>query len=510
MNEEEAAEKEQFTDSIPVPEDEIDEAKKRPHKVVRYVGDENAQKPAEKTSEPKKGKKKGFMSDFISGVAAGAKVFSDNVKLGAETVSQGMAGEKKGSFEQLAEEAAEPDEISVSEPVETVPEPAETVAEPVKEPAAASEEEAPGEDDTEKESKPSFIDGIKEKLAGFSNKQIIIGAVGIVAVIVAVILICASSCSKPKPADPIVIDEMPINEDGNIVDDEGKEIPLEILERTDKVADAVSINKDVVGWLYIPGLADVDAGVCHDAKTYSYNKRDITGKNVNSTYWVNGAYYAHLRNTFGPSTDDLSRNTVIFGHSDLGSTNLAYADDDPNGPLFSQLFNFKNPDFAAVTPYIYFSTEGGDYVWEVFSVFYNDSSIDGGKALWYIEPEPGNNYATLLSTVQQRSLYNYDVEVTPDDKILTLSTCTVGYGLGSRSRYRFVIVAKLVEDTEGLVERMASFKINPEAPVPPSFQEQFDKYAQDWDITKIELEPKEPQSYTDEATGITITESTAA
>lgn len=508
MNEEEIAEKEQFTDSIPVPEDEIDETKKRPHKVVRYVGDESAQKPAEAEKEPKKGKKKGFMSDFISGVAAGAKVFSDNVKAGAETVSQGISSEKKDGFEQLAEEVAdrtEPEEPAVSKPEETVAEP---VSEPVH--AEEAESEVPVEDETEKEAKPSFIDGIKEKLAGFSNRQIIIGAVGIVAVIVAVILICASSCSKPKPADPVVIDDMPINENGNIVDDEGKEIPLEILERTEKVADAVSINKDVVGWLYIPGLSEVDAGVCHDAKTYSYNKRDITGKNVNSTYWINGAYYAHLRNTFGPSTDDLSRNTVIFGHSDLGSTNLAYADDDPSGPLFSQLFNFKNPDFAAVTPYIYFSTEGGDYVWEVFSVFYNDSSIDGGKALWYIEPEPGNNYPTLLSTVQERSLYNYDVEVTTDDKILTLSTCTVGYGLGSRSRYRFVIVAKLVEDTEGLVERMASFKINPEAPVPPSFQEQFDKYVQDWDITKIELETKEPQSYTDEATGITITESTAA
>lgn len=306
---------------------------------------------------------------------------------------------------------------------------------------------------------------------------------GLAAVLAAVLLIGATGCNKEaeeKPSLPSQSDVIIGSEPSEPQQPEENEKHIEAQKRTDKVAEAKAVNDDVVGWIYIPGLEDVDAGVCQDTKKYSYNKRDITGKTVNATYWIDGAYYTHLRNTFGEGAGSLSTNTVIFGHSDLGLTNLGYKNDDPTGPLFSQLFNFKDPAFAEKTPYVYFSTDSDDYIFQIFSVFYNDAKIDNGKSLWYIEPSPGKAFQTLLDIERERSLYDYDVDVTPDDKILTLSTCTVAYGLSSRENYRFVIVAKLIKDPTTVTATTASFTINAEAPIPKSFKEEFQKYQESW------------------------------
>lgn len=314
-------------------------------------------------------------------------------------------------------------------------------------------------------------------------------SISVISLIMAMLMVCLCGCNNNSSEEnsssgnnSIVITP----DDGSSASEADPDAPkLELPDRTEKVTVAAKGNDDVVGWLYIPGLSDVDAGVCHDASSYSYDRRDINGNKLGGVgsgkeYWVYGAYYAHLRNTFGDDAEDMSTNTVIFGHSDLGITNKNYKDDDPEGPLFSQLFNFKNPSFAEKTPYIYFSTPSKTLVYEVFSVFYNDAKIDGGSSLWYIEPEPGVDYGTLLDTVKERSLYKYDVDVNTSDQILTLSTCTVGFGLNKRSNYRFVIVAKLVEDSENLVEKNASFTINADAPIPSSYETEFKGYVADW------------------------------
>ncbi len=456
-------EDESFANDIPVPSDGENDGNK-PHKIVRVVEvpsqkKEYTEDPSwddDKKSKKSKDKKGGFIGEFFSGAAAGAKTVGKNISAGIDSVAG--AKNKDGEEKSSEKKAEEPKAEKHTEEKKTKP-------------VSGGAKKASGGD-------------LMKKLNSLPTGAVIGGAAALIVVIVAIILIIATSCGNgsKKPSDDTSTSssQIQINSAGESDPEEDEPEALIIPSRLDEIAEAFNINNDVVGWLYIPGMDDVDAGVCHDASSYSYNKRDITGKKVNSSYWINGAYYAHLRNTFGEGVDGLSTNTVIFGHSDLGLTNLAYTNDDPNGPLFSQLFKFKDPSFAEQTPYIYFSTADHDYVWEVFAVFYNDSQIDGGKALWYIEPEPGTSYQTLLDTVRERSLYNYDVDVDTDDKILTLSTCTVGYGLGNRERYRFVIVAKLVEDEENLVVKNASFTINADAPIPDSYADDFQGYVENW------------------------------
>ena len=476
-----SSEDESFASDIPVPSDE-EPTEKKPHKIVRVV--EVAPQKKEYNDDPgwdddkkkKKEKKGGFIGEFFAGAAAGAKTVGKNISAGFDTVT----GAGKKGDEPKAAPAAEEEPKAEPQPQ---PE-ADVKTEPKAEPAVSQKPKADEKASPKSDKKPSdFLGGIMQKLNSLPTGAVIGGAATLIVVLVALILIIATSCGSSKTPvsnSSTSSSKVQISSAGDTSEEEDGPEVLVVPSRLDKIADAFNINNDVVGWLYIPGLSDVDAGVCQDTKSYSYNKRDVTGKKVNATYWINGAYYTHLRNTFGEGVESLSTNTVIFGHSDLGITNLAYTNDDPNGPLFSQLFSFKDPNFAEQTPYIYFSTADHDYVWEVFAVFYNDSKIDGGKALWYIEPEPGTKYQTLIDTVRERSLYDYDVEVTTDDKILTLSTCTVGYGLGNRERYRFVIVAKLVEDEEALVVRNASFTINADAPIPDTYAEEFNGYAENW------------------------------
>ena len=446
-------------EDIPAPESDVPSDGKT-HKVVRYV--ETEKKKEKPASEKKKG---GFVGEFLSGAAAGAKTVGEGISAGIKTVS-----EKKPAKE----------------------------AKPAKEKKPAAKTVKEDETRFPTGEKKSFIDGIMGKLNTLPMGAVIGGAAVLLVVLVAIILLAATSCapgndtpsSDNSSGSGVTID--PVGPSGETEEDE-KDVVLEVPTRKDLFVEAFNANNDVMGWLYIPGLEDVDAGVCYSYdNTYPYDKRDITGKKVPNSYWIEGAYYTHFRNICGNSSEELSKNTVIFGHSDLGLTNLSYANDDPTGPLFSQLFNFKDPSFAEKTPYIYLTLPGEDTVWEVFSVFYNDAKAvnstfsayykKNAGSLWYIEPSPSESeYQLMLETVQERSLYDYDVEVSTEDKILTLSTCTVAYGLSARSNYRFVIVAKLVENPEiDHIDKNASFTINEDAPIPSTYKDEFKDYIANW------------------------------
>lgn len=440
-------------DDIPAPESDVPSDGKA-HKVVRYV--DNAPKEKEQKAEKKKG---GFFGEFLAGAAAGAKTVGEGISAGIKTVSE----KKPAEVKEKAEKEEKVDETQFPK--------------------------------DEKKSSGSFM----SKLNSLPIGAVIGGAAVLLVILVAIILICATSCapSSNTPSDNSSSgNEITINPDGDnsTADSEPEgETVLEVPTRKEQFVEAFNANNDVMGWLYIPGLTDVDAGVCFSYdKTYPYDKRDITGKKVSNTYWIDGAYYTHFRNICGETSDELSKNTVIFGHSDLGLTNLSYTNDDPTGPLFSQLFSFKDPSFAEQTPYIYLTLPGEDTVWEIFAVFYNDANAisktfsayysKNGGSLWYIEPSPVTaEYQLMLDTARARSLYDYDVEVTTNDRILTLSTCTVGYGLQARSNYRFVIVAKLVEDPEtNHIDKNASFTINADAPIPSTYKEEFEDYVANW------------------------------
>ena len=68
--------------------------------------------------------------------------------------------------------------------------------------------------------------------------------------------------------------------------------------------------------------------------------------------------------------------------------------------------------------YIKISTPTSNTVWKVFSVYTIEPEVYYLKTNFRTEP-----YDKFLNTLKGRSVYDFGIDVTTDDKILTLSTC---------------------------------------------------------------------------------------
>ena len=207
-------------------------------------------------------------------------------------------------------------------------------------------------------------------------------------------------------------------------------------------------NADTMGWLIVPGT-NINTVIVQNppdrANSY-YLKHNFSRQPDRD-----GAFCVDRRCTFGSGTrSELSSITTIYGHS---------WDDNWNGELFSQIKRYRDTDFARNHPYIYFSTSGEDMAWEVFAVF--DTTVH----VPYVWPElPNEIYYQVLDVAYQSSLYNYGINITTNDKILTLSTCTYTVGetalpQNAENDYRFVVMARLISPNEQ-IKAQASFTVN--------------------------------------------------
>lgn len=217
-------------------------------------------------------------------------------------------------------------------------------------------------------------------------------------------------------------------------------------ELGDRIADVLEINEDVVGWLSIPNTS-INAEVLQGKDNDYYLRR-----NVEKRYSFDGVYFADYRAVITSDLSELSRNLVIYGHS---------MDENPDSKLFSQLKKYAlDVDFAKDNPYIFFSTKDKDMIWEVFAVFYCKTDFK------YHRPTvEGDDFQYILDEAKARSEYNYNVDVTTDDHILTLSTCTYKHVASYPNNYRYVVMARLVDEGETL-SPTADFEINPSPKAP--------------------------------------------
>jgi SrtB family sortase len=205
-------------------------------------------------------------------------------------------------------------------------------------------------------------------------------------------------------------------------------------------------NADVKGYLIVPNT-NIAKPVAYSSKdNYYYSYRDIKGVNYPNTTYANfreTATYLDYRTIFGDSWKASSRNTVLYGHNwtnlreplDIGAQNKHI--------MFGQLPSYTNIDFAKANPHIYFSTDENEGIWRVFCVAYVELSPNFN----YNAPNPNKaEYEALLKSFQERSMYDFDVDLQTSDRILTLSTCTRQYNAGSQQRY--IVVARLLRDGE--------------------------------------------------------------
>ncbi len=202
-------------------------------------------------------------------------------------------------------------------------------------------------------------------------------------------------------------------------------------------------NKDTVGWLSVPGTDIYDAVVQGKDNDYYLRKNNL-GK-----YDYDGCYFADYESAMG-DRNQLSRNTIIYGHN-LGY--LGVLKDDARSEKFGPLFNFLDEEFVESHPYIYFSTAEEDMVWEVFAVYYTEAAMGSynPQFKFNLVNVSDSYFEYMIDESLKRSIWDYGIEPSVDDKILTLSTCSYKYGTvrinGTlEMKTRFNVVARLVED----------------------------------------------------------------
>ena len=207
-----------------------------------------------------------------------------------------------------------------------------------------------------------------------------------------------------------------------------------------------AINKDVKAWLMIPNT-NINRPVTFSSQDNNYYVyRDWRGTNYpNTTYqnYPDTATYMDFRTVLGNNWNSSSKNIVIYGHNWNNLRNPMVIGDKPGYLMFAQLPSYTNIDFAKTNAHIYFSSGENEGIWRVFAAGYCELSAE----FFYNNPSPTTNeMQSILNEWKQRSLFNFDVDVNTNDRLLTLSTCTRQFDAGSMQRY--VVVARLLRDGE--------------------------------------------------------------
>jgi sortase B len=181
-----------------------------------------------------------------------------------------------------------------------------------------------------------------------------------------------------------------------------------------KYNELIKQNEDIVGWIKIDDTK-IDYPVLQaDDNDFYLNYGANKEKNVA------GSIFMDYRNEAG----ELSRNTVIYGH------------DMKNGTMFAGLLAYESRWNFENKAIIEFDTVYSDEKWIIFSAYTTDSAFNYIKTDFNSQEE----YAAFLNTISAKSLHVSGVELTAEDRILTLSTCSSAF-----DNARFVVHAKLLK-----------------------------------------------------------------
>ena len=159
-------------------------------------------------------------------------------------------------------------------------------------------------------------------------------------------------------------------------------------------------NSDTVGWIQVSGTNINYPFVQTDNNSYYLNHNIFFKDDKNG--WVFMDYHSDVVN--------LSDNLVVYAH------NRYY-----NGIMFGNIQNmmrynwYSNPDNHIIT----FKTLYETLEYEIFSLYKIETTTD---YLQVIFPD-NQTKMKMFDLIKSRSIYNFNVDLNENDKIITLSTC---------------------------------------------------------------------------------------
>lgn len=213
-----------------------------------------------------------------------------------------------------------------------------------------------------------------------------------------------------KTTEPLVPKEQKVTEEGELLSPELTEFqPSEVdFEKLQ------AMNPDVIGWLEIEALESISYPIVQGEDNDYYLHR---------TFKRTDNYAGSIFVDYTNASDFSDCNTIIYGHN------------MKNGSMFGKLKQLYEDEKYKKSKYLWICTPEGKYRYEIFSMQHADVNSD----TYTLFGGHGDEFGSYLTKMQKKSEVDLGAEnLTKDDRIVTLSTCT------ANDQVRFVVQARWV------------------------------------------------------------------
>jgi len=172
----------------------------------------------------------------------------------------------------------------------------------------------------------------------------------------------------------------------------------------------------MVGWIKLDGT-QIDYPVMHTENNWYY-----LGHLPDGTSHRSGSVFLDYRN----SADFSDKSMLIYGHYSR------------THDMFGALEDYRKKGFYEEHPVIYLYTPERDYEMVLIAGYLVDSGV--GAEIPPLSFRDDDAFISHIEKIKRLSFFASDVEVGPDDRIISLATCAYDF-----TNARLIIVGKLVE-----------------------------------------------------------------
>lgn len=174
------------------------------------------------------------------------------------------------------------------------------------------------------------------------------------------------------------------------------------------------INQDIVGWLCCEGTA-INYPVVQGSDNEYYLDHLFDGsENANGCLFLDSRVEPFFS----------SCHSIIYGHH------------MQSGAMFAALDNYKRQSYYDAYPTMLLITPDETYEIQLFAAYVTAPSEDA----WNVSFSNDEEFQRWLDDAKARSTFSSDIEPTPEDRILTLSTCSYEF-----SDSRLVVLGEIKE-----------------------------------------------------------------
>ena len=275
-----------------------------------------------------------------------------------------------------------------------------------------------------------YLQGIYRIMKKKKTKYFIALIAFLVVIAIGIVLILREAQKRKSAAEKVEEITETVN-DVEHVKDEVEEMPysnlgIEIPEKNLDWNKLHKENEDIYAWITV-----TDTTVDYPVLQHPTDNTYYLNNNIDGTPGYPGCIYTEDYN----AKDFSDKNTVLYGHNLKDKT------------MFSSLHNYEDDDTFSKDQYIYIWTENDVFVYKVFAAYEFNSNhllLNYDYNNEYVYEQYIKDIFNVKDNGYGIANIKDDIDVTKEDRIITLSTCTTDHN----SDQRFLVVGVLIPPEE--------------------------------------------------------------